>query len=158
MGTLVTMGRIVVQYHLSFGNQTKTVWSGIWAPTTSHYVLVLYSWVQQSASSWLRLTLGIVFCNFERIICMELWPRQEADKYRSKREFSVGHGRVQGCPCPEREKDHHHQHISYRWCEGEPGWSRTDGRQSKAQKGSEGSVPPMQCGMARSWLIEEGAR
>lgn len=70
----------------------------------------------------------------------------------------MGHGRVQGSPCPGRGKGHHHQHVSYRWCEGEPGWSRTDGLESKAQKGSEGSVPPMQCGMARSWLIKEGAR
>ena len=38
------------------------------------------------------------------------------------------------------------------------GCTQSSGLESKAQKGSEGSVPPMQCGMARSWLIEEGAR
>jgi len=156
MGTLVTMGRIVVQYH-SYHSATKERPSSIWAPTTSHYVFVLYSWVQQSQVHQVDCELGIVFCYFERIISMELRPRQEADKYRSKREFSVGHGRVKGCPCPEREKDHHHQHIYIlpvmRRRKNEP-----EGRPSIESSNKEVKVPPMQWGMARSWLIEEGAR
>jgi len=38
------------------------------------------------------------------------------------------------------------------------GAGRTAVNRKLKKEGSEGSVPPMQCGMARSWLIEEGAR